>query len=58
MSWAFEKHGKEYHWLLRLYEKLNLPLFEGMTDEILRSNSKHVSDQKQKKKKKDWTVQE
>lgn len=38
MTPNYELKGPGYHWILELFESLNLPLFDGMEEAILRSN--------------------
>jgi len=34
MTYLYEKRGPEYHWILELFQRMGLPLFDGMKDQV------------------------
>jgi len=40
MSWLYRKKGASYHWLLDLFARLRLPLFDGMQEALQKANEK------------------
>ena len=38
MTYMWDKRGKEYHWIPDLYERLGLPLYEGMEEAYKKVN--------------------
>lgn len=34
MTYVYEKRGPEYHWILELFQRMGLPLFDGMKDQV------------------------
>ena len=38
MTWLNKKHGMSYHWLLELFCRLKLPVFDGMVEALTRGN--------------------
>jgi len=38
MTWLNKKHGMSYHWLLELFRRLKLPVFDGMIEALTRGN--------------------
>ena len=34
MTYLYEKIGPEYHWILELFQRMGLPLFDGMKDQV------------------------
>ena len=38
MSWLGKKHGQSYHWILDLFSRLKLPIFDGMLDALEKAN--------------------
>ena len=42
MTWLLKKRGITYHWLLELFTQLKLPIFEGMSDALVKVNKERV----------------
>ena len=38
MTWLTKKKGSSYHWLLDLFSRLKLPIFDGMAEELKKAN--------------------
>ena len=38
LSYMIEKHGMKYHWLLHLFTRLKLPIFDGMKEGLEKAN--------------------
>ena len=38
MTWLGKKHGLSFHWLLDFFDRLKLPLFDGMADALKKGN--------------------
>ena len=38
LSYMIEKHGVKYHWLLDLFKRLKLPIFDGMKEGLEKAN--------------------
>ena len=38
MTWLLNKRGTNYHWLLDLFKRLNLPVLDGMEEALHKSN--------------------
>ena len=38
MTWLTKKKGMSYHWLLDLFGKLKLPIFDGMAEGLKKTN--------------------
>ena len=34
MSWLYQKHGNTYHWIVELFRRLRLPIFDGMVEAL------------------------
>ena len=49
MSWLYETRGAEDHWLLELYDRLNLPVLEGMLESCLEGNESRMKNLQQQK---------
>ncbi len=44
MSYLITKHGVNYHWIKELFASMQLPLFEGMEEILLKQNEQRVKD--------------
>ncbi len=42
MTWAMKRYGPEYHWLMELYQKMNMPVFPGVVDALKASNEERI----------------
>ena len=54
MTWLNKNHGLSYHWLLDLFTRLKLPIFNGMPEALKKANevrAKNLAKNKQKKQK-------
>ena len=49
MSWLGEKRGLSYHWVLDLFFRLKLPIFDGMTDALKKANENRAKNLSKKK---------
>ena len=62
MTWLTGKRGIQYHWLLDLFRRLRLPLFDGMEEALKKANEERAKKLEKIKtdvsKKKDWTEKE
>ena len=38
MSWLSKKHGQSYHWILDLFSRMKLPVFDGMLGALEKAN--------------------
>ena len=38
ITWLISKKGTQYHWLLDLFSRLQLPLFDGMEEALKNAN--------------------
>ena len=52
MTWLCKKKGLSYHWLLDLFQRLKLPVFDGMKDALQRANEIRAKNHEQKQTKK------
>ncbi len=44
MSYLLEKHGPNYHWIKELFASMQLPLFDGMEEILLKQNEQRLKD--------------
>ena len=51
ITWLSKKKGLSYHWLLDLFQRLKLPVFDGMKDALLRANEIHAKNLEMKQTK-------
>ena len=42
LTYMNKKHGTEYHWLLQLFTRLNLPIFDGMKEGLEQANRERI----------------
>ena len=58
LSYMIKKHGVKYHWLLDLFKRLKLPIFDGMEEGLEKANRNwmHRLAFKQMKRGKKWTM--
>lgn len=49
MSWLGVKRGLSYHWILDLFSRLKLPVFDGMADALKKANEIQAKDLLKKK---------
>jgi len=49
MSWLIKKYGLSYHWLLDLFARLKLPIFDGMPEALRKANEVHTKNLDKKK---------
>ena len=35
MTYLYERRGPDYHWILDLFERMGLPLFNGMKEQVI-----------------------
>ena len=49
MTWLNKKYGMSYHWLLELFRRLRLPLFDGMAAALQRGNEVRANNLERKK---------
>ena len=56
MIWLIKKKGVSYHWLLELFQRLKLPLFDGMAEAVKRGMKfvKNLEKSKQKRQRTNW----
>lgn len=43
MTWLLKKRGPNYHWLLDLFDRLNLPVLDGMREALRKSNESRMA---------------
>ena len=49
MSWLGEKRGLSYHWILDLFSRLKLPVFDSMAEELKKANEIRAKNLSKKK---------
>ena len=42
MTWLTGKRGVQYHWMLDLFRRLKLPLFDGMEEALRKANDERA----------------
>ena len=49
MTWCFEKRGKDYHWIVDLYERLQLPVLPAVVHALQKAAEERMRDLLKKK---------